>query len=590
MSELQEKLEHVRAAWRRTELLKGLSVLVADAVIVVLALVALDALYHLPPPVRGGLLAAGAVVLVTAAFVLCMRPLKKQHSREEIALHVEGRFPQLQGTLLAAVDYEERENESEIEADLVDALLLECLDKAAEIDLAQAIDRKRLAWRAGACALLLAFFLGAVAVQPGFFKRELQRVLAPWNDPPPTQEELAAEQRRKDQQEQLAEYLRQASNREAEPLKFEVTPGDVEVERGGRFEAGVKLSRAAGAPVLMFSKSDGGWGSLPMNEDPARPQHYFQTLADVTEDLAYYVAVGEEKSEKYHAKVFDPGVLKELRLTYRYPEYTKLPPATVTGFDGAIDAYEGTQVDVAVVASSRLAKGTLHLSGGTDVPMAANGNEASATLTLSKPGDYGIEAYDVHGKKIPVERRFSIRVRADEPPEMDLLHPAIDLMVHPMEEVVFAAEVKDDVGLKEVRLHFTYGVMNEEVLKLPCNGEKRKVADFVLDLEKRANVQPGDSITFHLEAEDLKGQKAYTDVYQITIRLWESWSFYAGGHHPGEPHPPGDPELISVMGALWDLHTKKGQMTKEDFEKEMRRLSKNLEHTGKPGMGQPYKP
>jgi hypothetical protein len=591
MTELQQKLELVRRAWRRMEFLKGLSVLVADAVIVVLALIALDSLYHLPPGLRGLALGGGTVALLTAAFVIFARPLKRKHGDGEVALHVEGRFPQLKGSLLAAVEYEERDNESEIEADLVDALVVECLDHAAEIDLSQAIDKKRLVWRAGLCALLLSFFLGAVAVKPGFFKRELQRVLAPWGDPPPTKEEIVAEERKKEQEKQLEEYLRQASNREVEPLKLTVTPSDAEVERGGRIEIAVQLSRGAGQPVLTFSKTEGGWGTLPMNEDPTRPLFYTQMLADVTESLAYRVVVGEDKSPQYRISVYDPGMLKELRVTYHFPDYLNQPPATVSGIDGRVDAMEGTKAEITVVSTSPLKNGTLHMSGGEDIAMGVKGPEAAGTFALTKNGDYGIEVYDIHGKKLPIDRRFTIRVRKDEPPEIELLHPAIDSMVHPMEEIVFAAEVKDDVGLKEIRLHYVYGTEKDEIQKLACGkGEKQKVADFVLDLEKRANVQPGDSILFHMEAEDMKGQVAFSDIYQITIRPWESWGFYAGGHHPGAPHAPADPELISIMSTLWNLQTQKDKMPKEEFEKALRKLSRNLEHNGKPGGGQPYKP
>jgi hypothetical protein len=63
-------------------------------------------------------------------------------------------------------------------------------------------DRGRLIHRGILCALLLAFFLGSVAVRPGYCRWELARILAPWHDGRSAAEILAAQQQQQREQEQ----------------------------------------------------------------------------------------------------------------------------------------------------------------------------------------------------------------------------------------------------------------------------------------------------------------------------------------------------------------------------------------------------
>src|SRR5450432_2620711 len=128
MTELKKKIDAVRGAWRRTEMLKGIAALVSDAIVIVLALIAIDAIYHLAAPIRGGLLVAGLGVMAGAAFLALLRPMKKKHEDGELALYVENRFPDLKGTLIAAVEFEGRDASSPMQAGLIEALVTDCLE------------------------------------------------------------------------------------------------------------------------------------------------------------------------------------------------------------------------------------------------------------------------------------------------------------------------------------------------------------------------------------------------------------------------------------------------------------------------------
>jgi len=581
MADLQSHLDAVRVAWRKTELLKGLALLAADAIVVVLALIALDAIYHLPGLARGALLAAALGIVVALAVWGMAAPLRRQLADDDIALYVEGRYPQLQGTLVSAVEYSRRPREAGLQAELVDALVLECLERAARIDFARVIDRRRLTRRALAAAVLMAFFLGAVAVKPQFFGHQLQRVLTPWKQLPPTPDELEAERLRRLAEEEQRRLLEEAA-RAGLPVQveFAVTPGDADVERGGTLRVQAVPNHITGPLEVRFRSSGGEWRALPLEEDAAKPGAFAQALRDITDDLEYRVAMREHQSPVFKIAVYDPATVKELRLRYKFPAYTGMQERTVSGMDGSIEAVEGTTVDVTLVASGPLRSGTLALDNGQSIPMKAAGSEATGTLAVSADGDYGIRATDTHNNALSFPARFPIRALKDEPPRLELVYPTMDEQVHPLEEAVFSAKAEDTVGLKEVRLHTFFNSEKEEIQRLPCTATghviKEKLAEFVVEMEKRPNAKAGDTIVFHIEAEDTKGQVTSTDVYTATVRAWETFSAY--GYHPVMPaHGYPGPALLNVLGAAWELHTKRDTMPKEKFAKESEKIGRALE-------------
>jgi hypothetical protein len=52
---------------------------------------------------------------------------------------------------------------------------------------------------------------------------------------------------------------------------------------------------------------------------------------------------------------------------------------------------------------------------------------------------------------------------------------------------------------------------------------------------------------------------------------------YGEPGHPGAPHGYGGPELINVIGAAWNLHSKRDTMPKPKFEAESEKIGRALE-------------
>ncbi len=578
-SELLRHIALVRAAWRRTEVLKAAAVLCADAVLVILALVAIDALYHLPQHLRLAALLCGLAVLAIATLVVLIKPLKRQISDDDLALYVETRFPELKGSLIAAVEYGRRPAADGIHGELADALTVDCLQRMAKVEPSRIIDKQRLMRRAAIGGALLLFLLGAAAVKPSFFTHQFARVLTPWNAVAPSPAEL---QREREEEEQRR-LIEEAARPKLPPkIELRVAPGSTDLPRGGALAVRASVNRSSGPVTLKFRSAGGPWRPLQMPEDPQAPDTFARSLPDITEDLEYQVEMAGMASDVFAVKVYDPAQIKALKLTYRFPKYTGLPEKTVSGMDGNIEAVEGTTVDVTLVASTALKTAQLNLNGQKS-SMRIAGAEASTTLQISADGDYALSATDARGAPLASPSRFIIKAIRDDPPKLEVVYPSIDTEVHPMEEIAFAAKAEDSVGLKEVRLHYYYNHDKEVILKVPCimtaAAIKEKLAELTVPLEERSAVKPGDTLLFHFEAEDLKGQITASDMYTVSVRPLVTWAAY--GYHPeAPPHAYAGPELINVIGAAWDLATKRKKLTPEKFKTESEKIGHGLETPG----------
>lgn len=579
MSKLQQHLAAVRHAWQRTQILKALAVLLADAVIAVLALVTIDAIYHMAPEVRGTLLATAALAVAITAVWLIVRPLKQHLSDEQVALYIEERFPELQGSLIAAVEYEHRKAENELQTMLFSALMADCLQRAAKMDVKHVIDHRRLRQRAIAAGAMLLFFMGAVVVQPGLFGHELTRVLAPWKTVPLNTHELIAQQKREIAQ-RAQELLKAQQAAQTQPVKIELTvePGDTEVRRGSNLVVKATANRVTGPMTLKFLASDGQWRPLEMPEDPNLPDHFGVTLSDLTEASKYKVAMGGVESKEYSIKVFDPTAVKELALTYHYPKYTRMPDQKMAN-NANIDVLEGTQVDLQFTATAGLKESTLVIEGVGPVAVKVQGDKATASFVVNASSQYTLAATDLRGDKVfGFEPAYAIKANKDTPPTLDVLYPGTDTAVHPLEEIGFAAKVGDDIGIKEVRLVSTYGLEKPVVQKIDGTTTQTNVRDmvgqFMISLAKHPKVETADTITYHFEVEDLKGQVAASDVYLVTVRKIESFATYTAAE--GESAREPNVRLMTIIGATHDLEMKRKAMTAEELKKECGKIGKYL--------------
>ena len=93
---------------------------------------------------------------------------------------------------------------------------------------------------------------------------------------------------------------------------------------------------------------------------------YQFVLAGLPENVEYYVAAGSLVSPHYTVRVVDLPSVKQMRVTYRYPKWTRMKPV-VQEHSGDLRAIEGTDADVEFEMDRPLKDGQLTLEDGRSI-------------------------------------------------------------------------------------------------------------------------------------------------------------------------------------------------------------------------------
>jgi len=246
--------------------------------------------------------------------------------------------------------------------------------------------------------------------------------------------------------------------------------------------------------------------------------------------MSYKVVMNDVQSPEYTIHVFDPAAIKNLRLTYKFPKYMEKPDKNRYRMDGTVEALEGTTVDITLVASSPLRDGKLSLSNGKNYSDDGQRSEVTGTIAVEKTAITRCSrpirtAQPSLPRRVFQSRRSNPRLR-----RWKWSIPALIRWFIRWKKLHSPAKVESTIGLKEVRLHSYYNNDPEEVQRIACRGNggpaMSTLAEFTVDLEKRSNVHAGDTILFHFESEDMKGQLVSSDVYAVTVRALESFIAY----------------------------------------------------------------
>jgi len=577
MSPLQPYFATVRRRRLGVHLMRVLALVTVACLVGAGVLIAGDVAYQPGRMVRLAALVAG-VILVGAGAWWWVRRAWRRPSDLQVALLIESVHPQLQGLALAAAERSSTTADGGLAQLLHEAMLGEAERRVRALDLSAVIDSRPLVRTYGVTlAMLLAAILIIVAA-PAPSARELQRTLTPWRQLPPSAAELAA-RAAVAAQERIAHELALAASRAASaaqaPVTFRVTPGAVELARGGMLEVACTVSRVDGPVQVRVRLSDGSWRNLPMVAAADDASSFTAQLTDLSDDSAYGIVMGAQRSQVYPITVYDQATVLDLHVDYHAPAYAQQAVRTQTG--GDLEALCGSVAHLTLRGSVPLGPVQLLTDDGTAIALTVHGDTAVGEVPIDHDGGYRVSACDARSRHAldGLAAHYAIHAIVDLPPTLTLLYPALDEEIHPLATIAIAADVSDDVGLKDVRLVSAYGLEEPRTehrsCTVPATGrpERHLLVQFTVDLKKR-QVRLGDTIIFHVEAEDVKGQRVTTDPYVLTVRDYELMQTYVdGGHPPGN----GTARFATLMGALHDLSARRSQLTPEQFHAECAHLA-----------------
>jgi collagen type III alpha len=304
-----------------------------------------------------------------------------------------------------------------------------------------------------------------------------------------------------------------------------VQPGNTTVPAGSQLEFVADLAGVIPEDVrVLYSTSDRRFVDEPLPMRTTDVEHRFRILMvgdgdrGIRQDITYRIEAGDARSEIFTISVEQPPTARVTEVRYVYPEYMNLPERTDSA--GAIDAWEDTTLTIQAEASETVSEAVLQMSDdaafsvrGEELQMKIKETLLAADWKLTRREDntfpkfYRIQVTNPEGHKDLEPVVYPVDVRRDQPPTLKLIDPTRDLEVAANAIVPLLVEAEDpDFLLRSVTLHYAVNGKliqpSEVLLDAFQSGLTKRWADTWEFRLKPLNLNPGDVVTFHLEARD----------------------------------------------------------------------------------------
>lgn len=244
------------------------------------------------------------------------------------------------------------------------------------------------------------------------------------------------------------------------------------------------------------------------------------------QSLTYAIVAGDARTQDFQIHVIQPPSARVDEVSYTFPPYMELEKRTTAG--GGIDGWEGALVTVSATANLPVKSATLVMTdsddshaAGEEVSMeVADGTRLTArwTLEFRKDGTcarfYHIQVKTAKGDVDPDPMVHPLRIRADQRPEVALLHPTGDLVGDqaraPNAVIPLLIQAADpDFGLRSITLKVERDgvVVSNPALfedRQPLGQTFRGTYEWNLADQKWT---PGETVQFWIEVKDTRSPK-----------------------------------------------------------------------------------
>jgi len=567
-AQLAQRLGVARRAYKRTGAFAGAIVFLIEALGTIAIVVAADVLFDLAPAGRIALFVIGASALAVFAFRHIVRPLLQPITDQQLALYLEQRNPQFEGSLIAATEFGPQSYSGRV-AEIVESILDQAIVRAGKFDLRKAIDFARLRKYGVVALVLIGIYLVAAVTMPQAVSRRFARVLTPWKPVPQDVEQIA----------QAPKVLA--------PLTISLNLGDTSLVRGGTLSLQADANRRPNQSVNFHFRSlaaGGEWKRVGMSETD-QLNTYALTLPDINEDLEYFVSAENTKSDPHRVSVYDPLLIKSFEVVTKFPSYLRFADRVETPGTPDVSAPAGSNVSIRAITNGQLKSGKFASVDSTEVPTTIIGENqpaASWSMAVTRDEIFTLSLTDIHGQTVTTPTPSTLTCIIDRPPTVKLTSPAMQVTSNPMGEIAFVADIADDLALENADLVVTRGVdpaAKPTRYPLTVTGEtpdglgmtSARAAGTLMLETLSPKLVPGELLMAYVETKDRKGQTMPSDLVQITVVTYESWAVFSPEQHEGGPlvtYP-----LEPVLHAAWRLYSTSGQMAPLELNKQAEELA-----------------
>ncbi|MEO1843373.1 MAG: hypothetical protein ABGZ37_03745, partial [Akkermansiaceae bacterium] len=421
----------------------------------------------------------GGLVTVLILKVAAQRPVI---NLRKVAHEIEAENPELKALLLTAVEEEEKVRGAKL-GFLQERLILEAASKAIGARWSDTVGgNASRGWRAGqllaTCAMVIA--CGILTVE---------------NWPKGAETGLAG-----------ADPAGEVAVPPSDQWEIEVTPGDVEMERGSKLVVTARFGGRVPTEAQLQSTLGESVRRSSMKQNLSDPI-FVAFIPEVSADGSYRISFGDQQSAEFKIVTFVLPEIESVDVEIEQPPGSDLPSKTVKDTK-RITVLEGSTLRLKVRTNVPIASGTLVQEGSdlTSLLTPDPNDETLATVELapSESTKLRIHVEDADGRKNRRPPLFIINVKRNSPPRIELAFPGGDTEVSPLQEIPVEAKVWDDVKVTGSGMTFSFGTENREIDfdTAEFKPGKKSLVSTVLNFEE-LGAKPNDLLTYFFWAEDL---------------------------------------------------------------------------------------
>lgn len=410
---VKDLIKGIKKRWKIRALKQGLAMTVLTFLFFAIIYSLFNYKLDVNPLVVAGILAVGAITILTVFIKFLVLPLTKSLSDEQLALFIEEKIPGMEDRINSAIELENKNFSGNNE--FFDKLIDDARSRAKTIQLSTVVDRKKeriLSYSSNALLVLGALLFYAFM----------------------------------DDIKDIAADLKIAVN-PLEELKqdfVDILPGNVEIEKGESQLVLAELKHGTDKDaVLHYKIGEGEWVKETMQKGIDNKKFQFH-FPNIQQPVKYFLELDQTKSFEYNISIYEFPKVENIDLTYKYPSYTGIPSRKEEN-TGDIRGLAGSTVSLNIKTNGTAESGELVFEDGKTISLVpSNEGYFTANVKLTDPNSYHVKLTDIKSKNNKFPEEYLVTPIEDEKPIITIIDPERDLRVNPVEEILMTVSVSDD--------------------------------------------------------------------------------------------------------------------------------------------------
>ncbi len=410
-------------------------------------------------------------------------------SVDQVALALEEKNPDLQGRLIAAVQFARLPRHPGFSGELIEQTERQAIEQAGLINLNEVVSFHSVLRSLRPMAVAGVIAVALIILFPGFFSYSY-------------------------------EVFSNPSVEVAPPLAYKIipVPGSTEWIKYKDITIGAAVvgQRIPETGSVYHRLAGGNWQKTEINisalgrlsSASGDSLQIGLTLRQINKSFDYYVEAGRLKTEVQRIDVVDRPRVNNISLSIFYPEYTRLSPLTISENNGSFSAVVGSRVNIKVEANQNVNRAELVFSDSSHLPLSlTNGRVAEASLLTDKSISYHVRLEDHLGETNPDPIEYYITAIPDEYPSIDVIRPGFDANLNDDMILPLKVHIYDDFGFSSLVLKYAVisqgRASGENVAVLHFSDGIKTEGDVELNWDMDPlNMYPGDYTTYYFEVAD----------------------------------------------------------------------------------------